>query len=334
MFAWAGRAVAVANAHPEVLAAADEITASNEDDGVARSSWSGSSPTDDHLARVLVLPRSSGPAREPARSDGGPRRCARSRRVSAVGSSPVARCAGGAGRGRRAAGAGRPGTVARRGSATAVGPGDLCRLQRRRPPSWSLRRARTWTAAGGPIATPVSCASTEDRDAGGGARGPPRLRCAFGTRVLLPGDARAYIDRRRGRPGRAEFGDRLPDALARRVVAHEAGHRVQYEVTSRRWRRIGDRGQPGGREPADWPGRARLGLTRPGAARVRRPADFRAVYARDMATVSALGRRPAAAWRATTRWPRTARRRSGPPRSTAVRPAATWSPPAGWSAAR
>jgi Cof subfamily protein (haloacid dehalogenase superfamily) len=32
---WAGRGVAVANAHPDVLAAADEITASNDDDGVA-----------------------------------------------------------------------------------------------------------------------------------------------------------------------------------------------------------------------------------------------------------------------------------------------------------
>ena len=35
MLAWAGHAVAVANAHPEVLAAADEVTLSNEDDGVA-----------------------------------------------------------------------------------------------------------------------------------------------------------------------------------------------------------------------------------------------------------------------------------------------------------
>jgi hydroxymethylpyrimidine pyrophosphatase-like HAD family hydrolase len=35
MLEWAGRAVAVANAHPDVLAAADEITASNDDDGVA-----------------------------------------------------------------------------------------------------------------------------------------------------------------------------------------------------------------------------------------------------------------------------------------------------------
>ena len=35
MLAWAGRAVAVANAHPEVLAVADEVTASNDEDGVA-----------------------------------------------------------------------------------------------------------------------------------------------------------------------------------------------------------------------------------------------------------------------------------------------------------
>lgn len=32
---WAGLGVAVANAHPEMLAAADEVTGSNEDDGVA-----------------------------------------------------------------------------------------------------------------------------------------------------------------------------------------------------------------------------------------------------------------------------------------------------------
>lgn len=35
MLSWAGRSVAVANAHPDVLAAADEVTASNDDDGVA-----------------------------------------------------------------------------------------------------------------------------------------------------------------------------------------------------------------------------------------------------------------------------------------------------------
>lgn len=36
MLAWAGHAVAVANAHPAVLAIADEVTAANDDDGVAR----------------------------------------------------------------------------------------------------------------------------------------------------------------------------------------------------------------------------------------------------------------------------------------------------------
>ena len=36
MLAWAGLGVAVANAQPAVLAAADEVTASNDDDGVAR----------------------------------------------------------------------------------------------------------------------------------------------------------------------------------------------------------------------------------------------------------------------------------------------------------
>ncbi|MEE1929952.1 HAD family hydrolase [Streptomyces sp. TRM 70351] len=35
MFAWAGHGVAVANAHPELLAVADEITTSNEEDGIA-----------------------------------------------------------------------------------------------------------------------------------------------------------------------------------------------------------------------------------------------------------------------------------------------------------
>ncbi len=36
MLAWAGHAVAMANAHPEVLALADEVTASNDDEGVAQ----------------------------------------------------------------------------------------------------------------------------------------------------------------------------------------------------------------------------------------------------------------------------------------------------------
>ena len=35
MLAWAGRGVAMANGHPAVLAAADEVTGSNDEDGVA-----------------------------------------------------------------------------------------------------------------------------------------------------------------------------------------------------------------------------------------------------------------------------------------------------------
>jgi HAD superfamily hydrolase (TIGR01484 family) len=35
MLAWAGRSVAVANAHPDVIAEADEVTVSNDEDGVA-----------------------------------------------------------------------------------------------------------------------------------------------------------------------------------------------------------------------------------------------------------------------------------------------------------
>lgn len=35
MLAWADRSVAVANAHPDVLAAARETVASNDEDGVA-----------------------------------------------------------------------------------------------------------------------------------------------------------------------------------------------------------------------------------------------------------------------------------------------------------
>lgn len=43
MFRWAGQAVAVTGAHPEVLAVADEVTGRNDDDGVA-----------DYLARLLA----------------------------------------------------------------------------------------------------------------------------------------------------------------------------------------------------------------------------------------------------------------------------------------
>jgi len=37
MLRWAGRGVAVANAHPDVLQAVDVVAPSNQDDGVART---------------------------------------------------------------------------------------------------------------------------------------------------------------------------------------------------------------------------------------------------------------------------------------------------------
>jgi Cof subfamily protein (haloacid dehalogenase superfamily) len=49
LLAWAGHAVAVANAHPAVLAAADEVTAANDEDGVAA-----------YLERLLASPQLSG----------------------------------------------------------------------------------------------------------------------------------------------------------------------------------------------------------------------------------------------------------------------------------
>jgi hydroxymethylpyrimidine pyrophosphatase-like HAD family hydrolase len=36
MLLWAGHGVAMGNAHPEALAAANEVTESNDDDGLAR----------------------------------------------------------------------------------------------------------------------------------------------------------------------------------------------------------------------------------------------------------------------------------------------------------
>jgi Cof subfamily protein (haloacid dehalogenase superfamily) len=51
MLLWAGRAVAVANAHAQVLAVADEVTGSNDDDGVAQV-----------LERLLAEPADPQPA--------------------------------------------------------------------------------------------------------------------------------------------------------------------------------------------------------------------------------------------------------------------------------
>lgn len=55
MLRWAGQGVAVANAHPDVLAAADEVTGSNDEDGVA--TWLAAA-----LGRAATLPHRAGPA--------------------------------------------------------------------------------------------------------------------------------------------------------------------------------------------------------------------------------------------------------------------------------
>ena len=46
MLEWAGRSIAPVNAHPDVLARVDEVTASNDDDGVRWRSSASSSCTD------------------------------------------------------------------------------------------------------------------------------------------------------------------------------------------------------------------------------------------------------------------------------------------------
>jgi Cof subfamily protein (haloacid dehalogenase superfamily) len=63
MLAWAGRSVAVANAAPEVLAMADEVTAANTDDGIALL-----------LERLVVSHDGAGPAHpmESGGPSGGP----------------------------------------------------------------------------------------------------------------------------------------------------------------------------------------------------------------------------------------------------------------------
>jgi Cof subfamily protein (haloacid dehalogenase superfamily) len=61
MLEWAGRSIATANAHPDVLAQVDEVTASNDDDGVAlaierllvdRNAASGDGSTSAKLGRI------------------------------------------------------------------------------------------------------------------------------------------------------------------------------------------------------------------------------------------------------------------------------------------
>jgi predicted metalloprotease len=180
---------------------------------------------------------------------------------------------------------GGPATVAGRGSAAAVRPSDLC------------------PAAGDAAARLVACAVADvDRTWTGRTGKPIRLRVtvdpaptavhrscrgflAFGTAFYCPSDGRAYITAAAVTRDRAEFGDRLPYALAT-IVAHEAGHRVQFAVDEPKLAADGAAASRVIEQQAD----CLAGVWAADAARrgaVDLPA-FRAVYAREMEIVSSL----------------------------------------------
>jgi uncharacterized protein len=108
---------------------------------------------------------------------------------------------------------------------------------------------------------------------------------AFGTAFYCPPDGRAYVTAASVARDRAAFGGRLPYALAT-VVAHEAGHRVQFAVKQPELDREGDAASRVVEQQAD----CLAGVWAYGAARrgLLDPAGFRAAYAKEMQLVSAL----------------------------------------------
>jgi predicted metalloprotease len=114
---------------------------------------------------------------------------------------------------------------------------------------------------------------------------------AFGTAFYCPPDGRAYVTRASVARDRAAFGEQFPYALAA-VVAHEAGHRVQYAVKQPELDREGDAAGRVVEQQAD----CLAGVWAYGAARrgLLDPAGFRSAYAKEMRLVSAL-RPPAGA---------------------------------------
>lgn len=181
--------------------------------------------------------------------------------------------------------AGGSATVAGRGSAATIAPAELC------------------PAAGQDAARLVACVVADlDRTWTGRLGEPVRLRVivdpaparvhqtcrdflAFGTAFYCPSDDRAYITAAAVARDRAEFGARLPYALAT-IVAHEAGHRVQYAVDEPKLRAEGDPASRVVEQQAD----CLAGAWVADAARRGSldPAAFRAVYAREMQIVSSL----------------------------------------------
>ena len=141
--------------------------------------------------------------------------------------------------------------------------------------------SRSWTGA---VGTTVDVRVTVD-PAPAAVHPSCRSFLAFGTAFYCPSDERAYITAASVARDRAEFGARLPYALAV-VVAHEAGHRVQFAVREPKLDAEGDAASRVVEQQAD----CLAGAWAAGAARrgLVDPAGFRAVYAREMELVSAL----------------------------------------------
>ncbi|CAA9282603.1 MAG: hypothetical protein AVDCRST_MAG41-3719 [uncultured Corynebacteriales bacterium] len=140
---------------------------------------------------------------------------------------------------------------------------------------------RAWSAR---IGRPVTIRVTVDPEPAEVDRGC-RPFLAFGTAFYCPADDRAYLTAASVARDRAEFGDRLPYALAG-ILAHEAGHRVQAVVREPGLDRPGDAASRAVEQQAD----CLAGAWAAGAARrgLVDPAAFRAVYAREMEIVSSL----------------------------------------------
>jgi predicted metalloprotease len=180
---------------------------------------------------------------------------------------------------------GGPATVAGRGSAAAVRPADLCPTagnDAARLVACAVADVdRTWTDR---IGKPVRLRVTVDPPPAAVHRSC-RDFLAFGTAFYCPRDARAYVTAAAVTRERAEFGDRLPYALAT-IVAHEAGHRVQHAVGEPKLAAEGDAASRVVEQQAD----CLAGMWAAAAARrgaLDLPA-FRAVYAREMEIVSSL----------------------------------------------
>jgi predicted metalloprotease len=108
---------------------------------------------------------------------------------------------------------------------------------------------------------------------------------AFGTAFYCPPDGQAYITALSVARTRTAFGDQFPYALAA-IVAHEAGHRVQYAVKQPGLDEGGDAASRVVEQQAD----CLAGVWAYGAARrgLLDPTRFRAAYAKEMRLVSAL----------------------------------------------